>query len=216
MHTASRALEEARATAHAALAEKLWETQPLLPGDAPAASQESLTSLGKFEPQITQALKALLGAERGLGELKEFQARAVIAILERRDVFVVAPTGAGKTLPFELAALYLHLLYGTTPIVISPRIVLMLNQADSFNERTRELLQNDGALATTTREEAYEDADVTTPAALARLEILTTARTATKSNPRTATRSSLTCKRTSQIGRGLPRTHPSRASEMEF
>ncbi len=49
--------------------------------------------------------KAIDKAKRSAGysELKEYQRRTVEAYLSNRDVFVSAPTGAGKSLTFELA-----------------------------------------------------------------------------------------------------------------
>lgn len=49
-----------------------------------------------------------------------------------RDVFVTAPTGAGKSVIFQVAAIYLAEKYGLLTIVISPLIALMNDQVQKF------------------------------------------------------------------------------------
>jgi ATP-dependent DNA helicase RecQ len=75
--------------------------------------------------------------ERGLHErfgLRAFrpgQREAALAVLGGRDLVAVMPTGAGKSLCFQLPAL---LLPGTT-IVVSPLIALMKDQVDALRAR---------------------------------------------------------------------------------
>lgn len=53
-----------------------------------------------------------------------------------RDIFVTAPTGAGKSLLFQLPAIYIAERYNAVTIVISPLIALMKDQVFSLrNER---------------------------------------------------------------------------------
>ncbi len=59
------------------------------------------------------------------------QDRVVTAILEKRDALVVMPTGAGKSLCFQLPAL---LMEGVT-VVVSPLIALMKDQVDALREK---------------------------------------------------------------------------------
>jgi ATP-dependent DNA helicase RecQ len=59
------------------------------------------------------------------------QQEAALAVLEGRDVVAVMPTGAGKSLCFQLPAL---LLDGPT-IVVSPLIALMKDQVDALRAR---------------------------------------------------------------------------------
>src|SRR5258708_6952531 len=59
------------------------------------------------------------------------QAEAIRNILAGRHTVVVMPSGAGKSLVYQLAALNLP---GTT-LVISPLIALMQDQVDSLNRR---------------------------------------------------------------------------------
>ncbi len=59
------------------------------------------------------------------------QARVIRDLLSGRDVMAVLPTGAGKSLVFQLAA---QLLPGVT-VVVSPLIALMKDQVESLEER---------------------------------------------------------------------------------
>ncbi len=52
-----------------------------------------------------------------------------------RDIFVTAPTGAGKSLMFQLPAMYLAETYGLVTIVITPLIGLMNDQVQALNDR---------------------------------------------------------------------------------
>ncbi|MDA0322189.1 MAG: ATP-dependent DNA helicase [Verrucomicrobia bacterium] len=63
----------------------------------------------------------------GFHKFRPNQAEIVNAILERRDVFAVMPTGGGKSLCFQLPA---AILPGTC-VVISPLISLMKDQLDA-------------------------------------------------------------------------------------
>ena len=52
-----------------------------------------------------------------------------------RDIFVTAPTGAGKSLMFQLPAIYLAQKYGLLTIVVSPLIALMEDQVKNLERR---------------------------------------------------------------------------------
>jgi ATP-dependent DNA helicase RecQ len=67
----------------------------------------------------------------GYGEFRPQQEDAVAAAMESRDVLVVMPTGAGKSLCFQLPA---ALSEGVT-LVVSPLIALMRDQVDALNRR---------------------------------------------------------------------------------
>ena len=67
----------------------------------------------------------------GYDEFRPLQEEAVQAALDGRDLLVVMPTGAGKSLCFQLPA---FLSPGVT-LVISPLIALMRDQVDALNRR---------------------------------------------------------------------------------
>ena len=52
-----------------------------------------------------------------------------------RDIFVTAPTGAGKSIMFQIPAVYAAKKYGTLTIVISPLVELMNDQVDNLVKR---------------------------------------------------------------------------------
>lgn len=52
-----------------------------------------------------------------------------------RDVFVTAPTGSGKSLMFQLPAMYLAEKYNTVTLVITPLIGLMQDQVDALKRK---------------------------------------------------------------------------------
>ncbi|MCS6904285.1 MAG: DEAD/DEAH box helicase [Bacteroidia bacterium] len=52
-----------------------------------------------------------------------------------RDIFITAPTGAGKSLLFQLPAIYLGQKYQKVTIVVSPLIALMKDQVNSLRQR---------------------------------------------------------------------------------
>ena len=67
----------------------------------------------------------------GLDDFRKGQRAVIEAVLDRRDVLCVMPTGGGKSLCYQLPAL---LLDGVT-LVVSPLIALMKDQVDGLTER---------------------------------------------------------------------------------
>jgi ATP-dependent DNA helicase RecQ len=79
----------------------------------------------------TVALVRRTARERfGFARLHPGQAEATAALLEGHDVLLVAPTGAGKSLVYQLAAL---LIDGPT-LVVSPLLALQQDQIESIEE----------------------------------------------------------------------------------
>jgi ATP-dependent DNA helicase RecQ len=77
-----------------------------------------------------RALLRLLRDRFGHASFRPGQRRIVRALLDGDDVLGVLPTGAGKSLPYQLAA---QVLDGLT-VVVSPLIALMRDQVDAMAE----------------------------------------------------------------------------------
>ncbi len=91
-----------------------------------------------FTPDILRELKALatpdlssqLKSIFGFDHFRPGQEDIIHAVMAGRDVLAIMPTGAGKSLTFQLPA---RLLGGVT-LVISPLIALMKDQVDAMTE----------------------------------------------------------------------------------
>jgi ATP-dependent DNA helicase RecQ len=75
---------------------------------------------------VTRSLRRTFGLDR----LRPGQREVIEAVLQGRDTLAIMPTGAGKSLCYQLPALHLE---GMT-IVVSPLIALMKDQADKLRE----------------------------------------------------------------------------------
>ncbi len=83
-----------------------------------------MTSIAQPEQNIEQALSATFG----LPGFRVGQEEAVGALLGGRDLLAVMPTGAGKSLCFQLPAV----VHEGLTLVVSPLIALMKDQVDSL------------------------------------------------------------------------------------
>ena len=81
--------------------------------------------------EINDRIDRILGAIWGYSSLRPGQRAAITAQVEGRDALLIAPTGGGKTLTFQLPALMRP---GVT-IVITPLIALMKDQVDGARKR---------------------------------------------------------------------------------
>ena len=75
------------------------------------------------ESKLLQSLQTIFG----FSSFRSGQKEVVQAILNKRDVFAVMPTGGGKSLCYQLPACML----AGTCVVISPLISLMKDQVDN-------------------------------------------------------------------------------------
>lgn len=80
--------------------------------------------------EIRKALKQHFGFEKFKGNQEDI----ISSLLDGNDVFVLMPTGGGKSLCYQLPALMLD----GTAVVISPLIALMKNQVDAMRNYSEE------------------------------------------------------------------------------
>ncbi|AZQ43902.1 DNA helicase RecQ [Nonlabens ponticola] len=81
-------------------------------------------------------LEAHLKKYFGFDQFRGLQKQVITSLLNKEDVFVIMPTGGGKSLCYQLPAL----MQDGTAIVVSPLIALMKNQVDAI----RGISDNDG------------------------------------------------------------------------
>ena len=84
--------------------------------------------------------------------VKEFrpgQEEAIVHLLNKQDVFALLPTGAGKTMCYQIPS---HVLEGTT-VVVSPLIALMEDQVANMKSRGIEAVYYNSTLGAAERTE---------------------------------------------------------------
>jgi ATP-dependent DNA helicase RecQ len=94
------------------------------------ADTDTARTADRREARQRARLKRRLRGTFGLQQLREGQAEVIESVLEGRDTLAIMPTGAGKSLCYQLPALELP---GTT-IVVSPLISLMKDQVDKLDD----------------------------------------------------------------------------------
>jgi ATP-dependent DNA helicase RecQ len=95
-------------------------------------------------------LRNLLRRTFRLRRLRPGQREVIESVLAGRDTLAIMPSGAGKSLCYQLPALHMS---GTT-IVVSPLIALMKDQADKLEERGVDAAAVNSALSEPARREA--------------------------------------------------------------
>ncbi len=109
-------------------------TQPAARAVAPGAQSPAAAAAAAppaFVPPQGSDLKTLLQTGFGFAEFRPGQEAVCRAIVEGRDLLLVMPTGAGKSLCYQLPGLAL----GGTTLVISPLIALMEDQVAKLKAR---------------------------------------------------------------------------------
>src|SRR5687768_14472023 len=76
------------------------------------------------------SIEHLMRRTFGLTDFRPGQEDVIKAVVQSHDAIAIMPTGAGKSLCYQLPALHLP---GTT-VVVSPLIALMKDQTDKLNE----------------------------------------------------------------------------------
>jgi ATP-dependent DNA helicase RecQ len=104
--------------------------------------------VAKVTQELTR-MKRTLTDVFGLEELRPGQAEVIRSVLEGQNTLAIMPTGAGKSLCYQLPALHLP---GTT-IIISPLISLMKDQVDKLEDAGLDAAQLNSALTASEHEE---------------------------------------------------------------
>src|SRR5687768_14424009 len=106
-------------------------------------------------PKVTRELTRMRRTLRetfGLDKLRPGQAEVMRSVLEGNNTLAIMPTGAGKSLCYQLPCLHLP---GTT-VIVSPLISLMKDQVDKLEKAGLEAAQLNSALTTQEHEENLE------------------------------------------------------------
>jgi ATP-dependent DNA helicase RecQ len=89
-----------------------------------------------------ESLKRTLRQTFGIRQLRAGQEQVIANVLQGRDTLAIMPTGAGKSLCYQLPALH----FAGTTVVVSPLISLMKDQTDKLDEAGVEAAQMNSAL----------------------------------------------------------------------
>ena len=84
-------------------------------------------------PNISNEL-IKLSQETIISDIVTQSEKALLGNNDFKNLFITAPTGAGKSLLFQLPAIYLAEQYNAVTIVVSPLIALMKDQVDNLEE----------------------------------------------------------------------------------
>jgi ATP-dependent DNA helicase RecQ len=96
---------------------------------------------------------ALARGQFGVAELRPGQREIIDAVLDGDDVLAVMPTGAGKSLCYQIPAL---LIPGST-VIVTPLLALMQDQQDKLRERELDSASLRSTLRAADEREIVED-----------------------------------------------------------
>ena len=116
-----------------------------------------MTPKKKSSSPPVSGLRRSLRSTFGFDQLRPGQAEVIRSVMNGKDTLAVMPTGAGKSLCYQLPALHLE---GTT-VIVSPLISLMKDQVDKLQERGLEALQVNSTLTAQGEEIALRIVDIT-------------------------------------------------------
>ncbi|HYO11700.1 MAG TPA: ATP-dependent DNA helicase RecQ [Thermoanaerobaculia bacterium] len=105
------------------------------------------------EPIQISSLRRTLRRTFGFRSLREGQEEVIRSVVEGKDTLAIMPTGAGKSLCYQLPGTELP---GTT-VVVSPLISLMKDQVDKLQEKGIDAAQVNSTLSTVEEREVLEE-----------------------------------------------------------
>lgn len=133
------------------------------------------TEVRTRKPRITESLRTTFGLE----QLRPGQREVIESVLAGKDTLALMPTGAGKSLCYQIPALHLE---GTT-VIVSPLISLMKDQADKLLELGLDAVEMNSTVTGRVEASAIEQIEdqrsdfvFTTPERMAQPEFLDTLR----------------------------------------
>ena len=103
---------------------------PVDESDLEVAPVEAPVDLTEQHPEVLGLLRRAFGYQ----DLRPGQAAVIANVLDRKDTIAIMPTGAGKSLTFQIPAMILS---GVT-LVLSPLIALMKDQVETLPDEIRE------------------------------------------------------------------------------
>jgi len=128
LHESIEAGDHRAAAKQLAALRSYWTASP---SEFTDAQVQALTALAaRLSDQQAAAIDAALAATFGFSGFRRGQREIIDAVVAGRDCIGIMPTGAGKSLTFQLAARVL----GGTTLVISPLIALMKDQVDGLDQ----------------------------------------------------------------------------------
>lgn len=100
-------------------------------------------------PELVRTLRDVFG----LHSFRKNQLEAIVAHMDGHDVFVLMPTGGGKSLCFQLPAVCRNIANNSVTVVIGPLLALMLDQVTALESKGLDIVHfNRGQSADEDRE----------------------------------------------------------------